>query len=485
MLTPQEKDLKSEVIKELASRRTNEKYRYYEPIGKVEEYLDLLGRGDLFVTLLSAANGIGKTTAMVNFLSHLFWPCGNKYFQQPLLKNWPFDIKDGRIASDPTTIEKTITPMLEEWFPKGRYTNKHKRKSYPSEWKTDNGWSFDIMTYEQSVKEYESATLSFVMFDEPPPNAIFKATVARMRKGGIISIWATPLTGSAWMYDEIIANPNPESQYRGFIEAEVEDACKIHGVRGFLEHEDIVKMVSQYDPEDMQARVFGKFQHLIGLVFKKFRRDIHVIDTPEINMQDYVVVQCYDTHPRVNEAVLWVAFDRKGRAFVVDELWTNVPTGELVKMIKEKDAQYRVVKRYLDPSAFNVDKRKGGSYAATLSNKYGLVYEPGSKRREDARKLIRDRLHYRIAGDEYVQAPMIYFSNTCPRSIWEMEHWQWDDWRGKAAERKDPKATPQDKNDHQIENLGRALLDAPVFTDMVDPTVASSRVTVINDDPFA
>lgn len=472
------KDLKKKKIR----RRVNEKYRYYEPIGKIEEYLDMLGRGDLFVTLLSAANGIGKTTAMVNWMTNLFYPCGNKYFQQPLLLDWKFPIKRGRIVSDPTTVKETIVPMLEEWFPKGRYTNKQKSKTYPYSWKTDTGWEFDVMTYDQRVKEFESVSVSFVMFDEPPPMAIFKATVARMRRGGVIAIWATPLTGSAWMYDEFIANPDVTKQYRGFVEAELEDGCIDHGVRGFLKHADILKMVSQYDDEDMQARVFGKFQHLIGLVFKNWSRDIHVIDPFEINMKDYVVVQCYDTHPRVNEAILWVAYDRKGRAFVVDELWTDVPTGEMVKMIKEKDSQYRVVKRLLDPSAFNVDKRSGECYQATLSTKYGLTYEKGSKRREDARILIRDALHYRVAGGDFVQSPMLYCFSTCPQMIWEMEHWQWDDWRGTAGERKDPRPKPQDKNDHMIENVGRALLADVSWDEML--SVLKSSVTEVNDDPF-
>lgn len=472
-------DLKAEKVR----RRKLELYRYYEPIGKVEEYINMLGSGDVFVSLFSAANGVGKTTAMINVLAHLFWPCDNPYFQQPIFKEWPFDIKKGRIVSDPTTVKETIVPMLEEWFPAGRYTNQHKGKTYPYSWTTDTGWQFDLMTYEQSVKEFESVTVSFVMFDEPPPLAIFKATVARMRKGGLISIWATPLMGSAWMYDEIVANPDRESKYRGFMEAEVEDACRIHGVRGFLEHDDILKMIAQYDDEDMQARVFGKFQHLTGLVFKSFNRDIHVIDPFEVNLEDYVVVQAYDTHPRVNESILWVAFDRKGRAFVVDELWTDVPTGELVQLIKEKDTQYRVSKRFLDPSAFDVDKRRGGSYANTLSVKYNLTFQKGSKRREDARKVIQDRLHYRISGDEFIKAPMIYFFNTCTRTIWEMEHYQWDDWRGTAGERKDPKPTPQDKDDHMIENLGRALLDPPSFEPMMVEQPPQHH-EVVNDDPF-
>ena len=79
---------------------------------------------------------------------------------------------------------------------------------YECHWSTDTGFSFDIMTYDQAVKEFESATLGWAWFDEPPPFAIYKATVARMRLGGLIFITETPLTGSAWMFDNLVASPD-------------------------------------------------------------------------------------------------------------------------------------------------------------------------------------------------------------------------------------------------------------------------------------
>lgn len=433
--------------------------------------------------MFSAANGVGKTTGMVSMMANMFWPNENPYFQQKLFTDFPYKYKKGRIVSDPTTIKSTIVPMLQEIFPKGRYKVKKGGKQYESIWKIDTGWEFDIMTYEQSPKEFESANLSFTFFDEPPPLAIYKATVARMRTGGFIAIFATPLSGSAWMYDEIVHNPDIEKEYRCFVEAEVEDACIIHGVRGFLEHENIVKMIAQYDDEDMQARVFGKFQHLTGLVFKSYKPEIHIIDRFEVNPQDFMVVQAYDTHPRVNEAVTWVAWDRQMNCYVIDELWSDVETSELVAQIQQKDDRYRMIDHLLDPSAFNVDKRTGGSYAAELQSK-GLNYRPGSKRREDARKLISDRLSYRVAGGKFVKPPTIFIFNDCTQTQYELSHWQWDDWVGKAAERKDPKATPQDKNDHFIENIGRILLAVPPAFQEYTPPKRGAVANAIEDDPF-
>lgn len=194
-----------EIKEEEAFRVECEKYRFYEPNGKAEEFIAKVGSGENFITLFSAANGVGKTAAGANIVAHLLFGADseNPYFDYPLYKKWPYP-KRGRIASDPTNIQKNLIPTLKDWFPEGRFTTYKGDKHYDSMWKTDTGWEFDIMTYEQDVKEFEGSTLGWAWFDEPVPEVIFKATVARMRKGGIIFITATPLSGSGWMYDAFV-----------------------------------------------------------------------------------------------------------------------------------------------------------------------------------------------------------------------------------------------------------------------------------------
>lgn len=454
-----------------------EKYRYYSPIGKVEEFLDLTFSGKYFVTLLSAANGIGKTTSEANILANLFWPCNNPYFQQPMMKEWPFEIKKGRIISDPTTVTETIIPSLKEWFPVGRYkTPKYNTtkdgKRYEYHWTTDTGWAFDIMSYEQDPKEFESANLSFCLFDEPPPLAIYKATVARMRQGGIIIITATPLSGSSWMYDEIVTHANPEAGFRTFVTASVEDACEEHGIRGFLKHENIEKMVAQYDPEDLQARVFGKFQHLIGLVFKKWNRKVHLLTPYDLNPKDYVVVCALDNHPRNEDAVSWVAIDRKGTHYIVNELYKNFgSTAELAAAIKdvEQKNNYRVIKRLIDPSSEIVNQHD--MYKRSLKAELfelGLTFDLGSKERNNAINQTKNFLNYQENNGLMIIPPQLFCFETCQRHIYEFEHWQWDEWRGRTAENKSAKEKPVDKDDHVMENVGRILLEGSVFEELVE-----------------
>lgn len=182
------------------------KYLFYEPNGKLEQFIKIIGEDKHFINLLIAANGIGKTAGMANIIANMMFKQKNTaWFDYPLFNKFPY-IKTGRIISDPTTIAQTIIPELHKWFPKGKYTTNKEGKNYEYKWKTTTGFEFDLMSYEQSVTEFESKTLGFAVFDEPPPEAIFKATISRMRRGGIIIVVFTPLSGSAFFYDNFVTH---------------------------------------------------------------------------------------------------------------------------------------------------------------------------------------------------------------------------------------------------------------------------------------
>lgn len=488
METTAEKTLR-DLEEERLFRLSCEKFRYYEPNGKCEEFIKAVGDGQNFIVLFSAANGVGKTAAGANVVANLIWGKDgkNKYFEYPLYKHFPFPMK-GRIISDPKNVEANLIPTLKEWMPEGRYTCKKGGKSYDSIWETDNGWEFDVMSYEQDPKEFESSTLGWAWFDEPPPESVFKATVARMRKGGIIFITETPLY-AAWLYDHVIANPDQSvlKGQRTYIEADVEAACKEHGIRGHLEHDHIQRIIGEYSEEEKQARIYGKFQHLVGMRFKQFNRNIHVIKPFDISKQNFSVYEALDPHPRNNDMVNWIAVDDKGRKIVVNELWVKCQGGteELAERIKNKADNYRIEKRVIDQSAFIEDQHTQQSLAKNLAG-LGLSYEPASKNRDASDRRIEDALTYTKVkvGDheEFLKFPELYIFDTCVHTIWEMEHYSWDEWKGRTAENRDAKEKTKDKDDHSIENVGRVLFMEPEFYPI--PTFRQEN-NVMNYDPYS
>lgn len=487
-----------ELNEELARRLTQEKYRYYEPSGKGEEFINAVGSGDNFITLYSAANGVGKTATCVNILAHLFWNTGeNQYFNSKLFKDFPY-LKRGRVVSAPTSIDKNIIPEMKDWFPVGRYKTSKGNKKFESQWTTDTGWSFDVMTYEQDITEFESVTLGWIWFDEPPPEAIFKACVSRLRRGGIIFIGATPLAGSAYMYDSF-AKGSYEVELKSsetgaitkyerkiaYIEADIESACREHGVRGHLRHEDIENMTAEYSEDEKQARIYGKFQHLVGLIFKQWSRKVHVIPPFNVTMRDFTVYEFLDPHPRNPDAIMWVAVDKNGTKYVVDELFIKVAGEEdLAGRIKAKASQYRVVKRMSDPSAFVVNQHeKDGKTLAMKLAENGLTYVEATKSRAMSDRRISSALTYVEINGFMMKAPEVYVFDTCQRTIFEMEHYRWQEYVGKSADQHDPKGKPVDKDDHMVENLGRALYNEPQFIPFI--TQNTYMGSQQNLDPYA
>lgn len=478
-----------------AYRMEHEKYRYYEPSGAAEDFINAFGSGDYFICVDFAANGVGKTANAVNILANLMFPTENPWFRAKLFHDFPY-LKRGRIITDAALVEKNIVNELKFWFPAGKYTTEKGGKHFESKWKTDTGWNFDIMTYDQDEKQFEGVTLGWAYFDEPPPEGILRATIARMRRGGIIMIKATPISGSAHLFDifaegqmevEVVLREGEEPvkvQRSIYTQtSDVESACKVHGIRGHLEHSDIERMIAEYPPDELQARVYGKFQHLVGLVFKRFDRKIHVIPPFNVNMRDYTVYHYLDPHPRNPDAGLWVAVDKNGTKYVVDELWLKPDdVKDLAAKVKNKNSQYNVNGMFADPWIFNKDQHHDANdrnLAEQLEDE-GLTYLRAPKQRTASDKRIETALNYHEINGFIRKPPEVYIFDTCKRTIWEIEHYRWDEWTGKTADKHDRKEKPVDKDDHMIENLGRALISEHFFV----PYVEMRNLGVVDNSDF-
>lgn len=484
------------LIKLKAHRMAFEKYRYYEPNGVGETFINAVASGDYFILFLSAANGVGKTALATNILANIMFPSENHYFRDKFFKDFPF-LKRGRIITDSALVDKNVVNELKFWFPHGRYMATKGGKHFDSQWQTDTGFNFDIMTYDQDPSQFEGVTLGWTWFDEPPPDVILKAAISRMRRGGIIIITATPISGSAHLYD-IFAKGEMEVEVKlresdepikvkrrvFHLTADVESACKEHGVRGHLEHAHIEQMIAEYPEDERQARIYGKFQHLIGLVFKRFSRPVHVIKPFNITPQDYVVVHTFDPHPRNPDAGLWVAIDKYGRKFVVDELWHKpADVKELAFRIKQKNQQYRVIGSYGDPSMFIEDQHTGRSLASMLAEE-GVTYIPATKMRAASDRRIETALNYTQVNDHIVKPPELYIFENCQRTIFEIEHYRWDEWKGITGENRDRKEKPVDKDDHTIECLGRALIIEPTFVPYQPRNTGIGAIGSADFDPY-
>ena len=449
----------------LNQKEADERLKNYTPNGKCAQFIAMVGRGETFISLMSAGNAVGKTTVAVNILGNLCFHTQNEWFEYPLYEHFPYP-KLARIVSDPATIKEKIVPEIEKWFPMGKYTASKEGKPYYSKFVTNTGWTLDIMTYEQRPKEFESVERGFVWMDEPPPKAIFNATISRGRKGMVMCMTMTPLKHAAWVKDEIVDQADKEEalnkvvRTQRYITANVEDACIEHGVRGHLKHEHIQQMISKYPPDEIDARTKGTFAHLVGRVHKLFDKQVHVLKPFALKQKDYAIYHFLDPHPRTPDAACWYAVDRNNQVYQIAELWMQGSAKELAYEIKsiEKKFDMRVEGRWIDPSAYTEDQHIETSLHLELAQ-YDLHYQPGSKDLEQGITLTDEALHFAVNQQGVaIQKPKFFIFDTCVRTLWEFDNYIWDEWRARDAYDKNPKPKPKDANDHMMENLHRAFL---------------------------
>ena len=448
----------------------------------------MVGSGKNFINLFIGANGTSKTATGVNVIANIIYGPQNEYFDHDLFRKFPY-VKKGRIVSDPTTIKEKIIPELKKWFPQSvatkipdaPYETAKEGASFERKFRTNNGWEIDLMSNEQDTKEFESVDLGFLWFDEPSPKEKYMASIARGRLGMIVIWTITPLTYSAWIKDEIVDKADEVGA--DYVEAEMEDNCKVHGVRGILEHVNIQRMAAAYPEDEKEARVFGKFGHLIGRVHKGFRRKVHVIKPFPINEADFTTYKALDPHPRVPDHVLYMSVDRKGRKYITGEVIGDGLIKELYgRMVSfEAAMHYRMEARIIDPSAFVDDQHRAENSVGVQLMTLGEKYIAGSKDLMGGIKRTNDALNYQEINGKMIMPPELYIFDTCPVMIKQLDEYVWSEWKGPSKDSKQPNARPKDVNDHQVENLHRLLLAEPVYT-YYEP---QQKQTIANASGFA
>lgn len=429
---------------ELERRKENERISFFEPNGAQDSFIKLVGSEDTFICIFSAANGVGKTSLVANLLGNLFYGSQTEYFQHPRFKDWKFPRKV-RYVTESNLVEDD-GPFQSEigyWWPKGRYSSEKNGKSYQSKYKA-NGWHLDIMTYKQEPKEFEGGTYGLQIFDEPPDERIWNACISRVRKGGIILVLMTPLTSAAWFFDKIVPKYADSIVY-----AKMEDACKVHGIRGHLEHENIQRLIDNMPPDEVEARVYGKALYLRGLIFKTLDPKVHVLKEPVKVQPGSTIYQAVDPHSDKPFAAIWGMPDANGDVYIVDEY----PSGEnfyrmhgcqltvkdYARIFRDKEADWNVSKRIMDrhfADVRNVVNRK--TLREEFAEETGLFYDPSYAASEEVETgilKVRDYLKYDATRElSALNKPRLFISPTCTNTIKSLTTWARDPNTGKIMD---------------------------------------------------
>lgn len=426
---------------ELERRRICEPLRFFRPNGAQERFIAALADPAVKIIVFPAGNWVGKTTGAIAALGAMMWPsqAEHQVFSLPLFKTYGNTgyARRARIVSTPKELEDigSIQAEIKRWWPRGRYTSGKNKKSFLSEFHTDTGWVVDLMSYEQAVDDFEGANIGVFIFNEPPPEDIFDACMARRKFGGKVMMPMTPLMSAAWIFDRLVAHDG-ENGIK-VIYGSTEENCVIHGKNGVIPHEAIEDLKRMCDPDEMEARLNGKFLALAGNIFKTFDRRVHVakekiIPLPPSDCIEHI--QSVDPATGKPLFCLWAYVDPSGFLYVYDE-WphfdfatakeSSYVIGDYVKIFRGAE-QCTIHTRILDRHFGNNRSWSGQTLKQDFA-KLGLYFIDSYSCEEEVETgilKVKEYLAYnRAAPLSNLNRPALLISPTCTNLIKSMERW--------------------------------------------------------------
>ena len=367
------------------------------------------------------------------------------------------------------------------WIPERCLWGTEWEKAYSEKYRTlkirvDNYWrgadgmsiettgisTVQFLSYDQDLSAFTGSSMHLIVHDELPPSDLYREN--RMRtldvKGRIITAFTPPdETGAnradvAWFFDEVYERglPGPGK------ERDIETFVLWTEKNRILSPVDVEQITRTLSEEQRQARLYGQFLHLSGVVYPLFAQApttwcfgcgkkvgtgtlrtcttcggenvetfCHVIEPFEIP-KEWPVIFVIDPHPRKMDACGWFAITPADQVVMIGELEVGGDAGEVAQQVFAWEQTHRIspVKRLMDPNI------------ATQTNdrlEHGWTFRMGYDRVGLRCDLANDSIPMGIQNVNELLRPTPYLRR--PRFetfahnrkfIYGMTHWAWDEW---------------------------------------------------------
>lgn len=456
------------------------------------------GENKHIIYMMPAANSLGKTAAAISILGNIFWGPQNRWFDLPRFREWPKDWpKAAWYISEQSVLKDTVCGITElsdceirKWFPRGRYRFMKSDYAFYSELTTDTGWSLSAKTYDQEVKKFAGKKCSVVVFDEPPPEQIFNEVVARLMTGGIIIMPMTPLYTAAWTAERLTEPGRKDVWVLPSELCAIENNMRGKTERGFLDEDQIAAVIGNYDEDEKEARVLGKYMYLIGLVYKNVHADIHrhTMEPGDFDQEEWKILNVIDPHTAKPDLTGWLAQNREtGLVRVVGEFpgqpefppfhqikATKLSTKDVAERIRafEQDAGWdgALITRVMDPNFGNTKKGDTGmttrEYFRKIGKEIGYSLNYSCDVNDDlmaGHRLVREYLHAENPPDGGKPRAMLEIGMNCQNIWYAVTHYKFKKAGSEKAEADGPseKVEQRVKDGNDIIRYGLMFLKNP------------------------
>lgn len=383
----------------------------------------------------------------------------------------------------PNGIMKWLLPKFRElvdpkYLKGGSWSDAYSERYRVLTWK--DGGFVEFMSYDQDLDKYGGTQRDGVWYDEEPPKAIrMENRIRLMKRHGIELFTMTPVNGCTWIYDDIY-----EPWELGRLAEST--ACWNWSLyeNPFIDKAEVDRIVeSCADENDVQIRVYGKFVHRTGLVYKNWRRQhpwtYNRFDIPE-EWTRYVAI---DAHARKNHAILLCAVSPSGERWYYDEIYKGADVDDNCDELKFKLDGVPPEWIRIDNAAKGYDYKEGVSvydYYCEALEERGLG-SPELALKDPAARLMAVRKGFKWDPKLVPERKILYdptcdlaqptggphihiCEQDCPKLLWQLARYIYPAHANrKDDEKKDAPETPRKKDDDLPDDLGYIEVEQPEF----------------------
>lgn len=315
----------------------------------------------------------------------------------------------------------------------------------------------------------ESADYDRVVFDEPAPEDLWKGLSRGLVDRQGQADFALTSLQEIWIYERFNADENAGTSadmaqlFRDRFSFRASMYDNPH-----LADQAIADFAADLTEDERQCRLHGIPLELSGLVYKEFKRDIHVLKELPAGWKSWslpdrscILHVRVDTHPVKPHAVMFAAVGPSEIPVVCHEIYQSCDADTLCELINSyvKLTGCFLGSLKVEPAAWNNDPATKTASIASYFFKHGLFPQKAPK---DLKTGI-------IVSRAALKNSKVFFTPECRRTLWEFSRYRFDPETG----------NPVDEEDHMMENLYRLLLGR---TPWFDPDRAAGFP--IPDAPF-
>lgn len=369
-----------------------------------------------------------------------------------------------------THAKDIINKKIEEWFPPGLIVKTDTNQAGAIVfYELRTGSTIDVKSHEQDLKVFEGSDYDWVWFDEPPPQAIFKAVWRGLTdRRGIAWITATPIT-EPWVFDlyqKATAGQNAGIYWAKFVS--IHDNVKNIGGGDVEEGKiRIAEFLDALDPDEREAREKGHFLHMRGLIFKSWSRKDHLIDAFKWPAKWPVMISL-DPHPRKPWALSFLGLSPGGYRFLLASYKIDGVVEDVAEFVLnakneiELDGQGspRIHSCWIDNYA-SVESmvKRNTTIIEELNRLVGSAiprFKPAPKNVDEKINIFKSWL--KVRDSKYGPRPgfMVFDVPENRDFIYEIEHYVWASQRG--VRRQLLKNTPEKENDDILDTIMQLAL---------------------------